>query len=854
MAPAPHPFSARSPVWPGAAADTRAGDARGCASGLSVERFELIPVAGDLAILRLLIGLDTALDMPTSASLRVSSPSRGERDFPARAGRLERRLATACGSSANGLLWRAAFGLPLALAGDPDATFDFREGAGRSLRLAAPRRRSVTGAPALGLASPRPAPRLTLGARQRLAAMATAVVVTTTSSPAVALADGATALPGPGASSTPAPASSPAASSAPAGAASTSPAVASTSPAGGAPASTAPPTTTPTSSATAPAVSSSSQPAASGSATVAATATAPVAPSPTPPVAGAPATAALPATPVTTSPGPAAPAQALTSSPASSGSGRRTGVRRLQTPGMPTEERVIAAAPARTHRSPLATDRPVRRLFATRGSRSAHRTSALRGCATVGTVRATIHPGALTGAPSSSPRKPTAAVGARLELADGRCATATRPGARAAGGGRGASGQTLGATLQILSARPGAAGPPRPADTGTPRARTTGRRHRVGAVHGRRAPGHRPRPLGPLTPLSNHPAIPAPGASSPATPVGTLTSSPAGFLAPVAWTGTVTPDPSLTGAVTDLSGLLANGNRPPSFLVPIYMQAGHRYGIPWPVLAAINAIESDYGRNLNTSSAGAIGWMQFEPSTWKRYGVAVDGHSVPNPYDPRDAIFSAARYLAAAGASRDLAGAIYAYNHAGWYVQEVLQRAAAIAQHAQYERATVRRGTFSVYFATGQRRRPTVAYRGGVLSHFDRLIAAANMVSAAQFAYLWGGGHEQPARFGPFDCSGTVSYVLQQAGYRVATSVSGDIGQWKFPTGPGRVTIFYNPTHTFMRIGNRFFGTSLSRPGGGAGWIDVNRLPADYLAQFAEVHVPRLGTDSFAAPRNPRAM
>jgi len=54
------------------------------------------------------------------------------------------------------------------------------------------------------------------------------------------------------------------------------------------------------------------------------------------------------------------------------------------------------------------------------------------------------------------------------------------------------------------------------------------------------------------------------------------------------------------------------------------------------VLAAINAIESDYGRDLNTSSAGASGWMQFEPSTWKQYGMAVDGHSVPNPYDPRD--------------------------------------------------------------------------------------------------------------------------------------------------------------------------------------------------------------------------
>ncbi len=331
-------------------------------------------------------------------------------------------------------------------------------------------------------------------------------------------------------------------------------------------------------------------------------------------------------------------------------------------------------------------------------------------------------------------------------------------------------------------------------------------------------------------------------------PVPTLSSAAPGFLGPRAWTGTVTADPSLTGAVRNLSGLLANGNRPPSFLIPIYMQAGRRYDIPWPVLAAINAIESDYGRDLNTSSAGALGWMQFEPSTWQQYGVAADGHSKPNPYDPRDAIFAAARYLKAAGGSQNIAKAVFAYNHAGWYVDEVMSRAQTIAHHVQYERARRnKRGTFSVYFATGVRRHPTVRYSGGLLSHYDRLIAAANMVSAANFPYLYGGGHEQPAVWGPFDCSGSVSFVMQQAGYKVPTTVSGDIPSWKFPAGPGRVTIFYNPVHTFMRIGNRYFGTSgFARPGGGAGWFDVNKLPAGYLATFREVHVPHLGVNSFA--------
>jgi cell wall-associated NlpC family hydrolase len=269
--------------------------------------------------------------------------------------------------------------------------------------------------------------------------------------------------------------------------------------------------------------------------------------------------------------------------------------------------------------------------------------------------------------------------------------------------------------------------------------------------------------------------------------------------------------------------------------------------VPWEVLAAINAIETDYGQNLNTSSAGAVGWMQFEPSTWAQYGMAVDGHSEPNPYDPRDAIFSAAKYLAAAGAREDVAKAVYSYNHAGWYVNEVMARAHAIATHAQYEKLSVTHGTYSVDLSTGVRKTPTVRYSSGVLSHFDRLIAAANMVSAANFPYLYGGGHEQPARFAPFDCSGSVSYVMQQAGYSVPTTVSGDIPMWKFPTGPGKVTIFYNSWHTFMRIGNRYFGTSgFARPGGGAGWFDVDKLPADYLAKFKEVHVPGLGVDSFA--------
>jgi hypothetical protein len=116
----------------------------------------------------------------------------------------------------------------------------------------------------------------------------------------------------------------------------------------------------------------------------------------------------------------------------------------------------------------------------------------------------------------------------------------------------------------------------------------------------------------------------------------------------------------------------------PPFLLPIYQAAGIEYNVPWQVLAAINEIETDYGRNLSVSSAGAVGWMQFLPSTWKEWGVDANGDGVADPYNPVDAIFTAARYLHAAGASSNISQAIFAYNHAAWYVQSVLLRAQLI--------------------------------------------------------------------------------------------------------------------------------------------------------------------------------
>src|SRR4051794_19833393 len=115
--------------------------------------------------------------------------------------------------------------------------------------------------------------------------------------------------------------------------------------------------------------------------------------------------------------------------------------------------------------------------------------------------------------------------------------------------------------------------------------------------------------------------------------------------------------------------------RVPPFLLSIYQAAGIQYGIPWQVLAGINEIETDYGRNLNVSTAGAVGWMQFLPSTWRQWGVDANNDGRKDPYNPVDAIFAAARYLKAAGGDTDIKKAIFAYNHADWYVQSVLLRA-----------------------------------------------------------------------------------------------------------------------------------------------------------------------------------
>jgi len=141
----------------------------------------------------------------------------------------------------------------------------------------------------------------------------------------------------------------------------------------------------------------------------------------------------------------------------------------------------------------------------------------------------------------------------------------------------------------------------------------------------------------------------------------------AGGAASAASSGQSAPDHP--GAVADI---------PPAYLV-LYQDAGQRFGVAWQILAGIGKVESDHGRNPNAyrpNYAGAVGPMQFLPPTFAEYAPAA-GLVDADILSAHDAIFAAAAMLVHNGAATNLYGAIFAYNHADWYVDMVLRQAAA---------------------------------------------------------------------------------------------------------------------------------------------------------------------------------
>src|SRR2546428_198137 len=112
--------------------------------------------------------------------------------------------------------------------------------------------------------------------------------------------------------------------------------------------------------------------------------------------------------------------------------------------------------------------------------------------------------------------------------------------------------------------------------------------------------------------------------------------------------------------------------RPANELLADFRRAELRFGVPWNVLAAVNLVESGFGRLRNDSVSGAQGPMQFLPATWHAYGLGGDVH------DPAGAILGAANYLHANGAPRNTWNALYRYNPSRLYVDAVLRFAREI--------------------------------------------------------------------------------------------------------------------------------------------------------------------------------
>jgi hypothetical protein len=279
---------------------------------------------------------------------------------------------------------------------------------------------------------------------------------------------------------------------------------------------------------------------------------------------------------------------------------------------------------------------------------------------------------------------------------------------------------------------------------------------------------------------------------------------------------------------------------PPQKLLPIYRAATEKYklGARGPsILAAINFVETNFGTNMGPSSAGAEGWMQFMPETWETYGVDANEDGVKDPSNPWDAIFAAARYLRASGAPGDWHGAIFAYNHAEWYVEEVMEAA------AKYDGDVV---------CTTVPSSPLGELPAGAP---QRIGYVARWIESKRIHYCWGGGHA--ARPGPdpgdycwnaagterihdpsltgLDCSGAVRWLLVLTGYDDPGPLSSGDFAGAYPSGPGRyVTIWSNAEHVFVTINGHGWGTSESNFAHGPGFAEHT------TAGFVASHPPGL--------------
>ncbi len=324
----------------------------------------------------------------------------------------------------------------------------------------------------------------------------------------------------------------------------------------------------------------------------------------------------------------------------------------------------------------------------------------------------------------------------------------------------------------------------------------------------------------------------------------------------------------------------------PAEYLRLYQAAARRYGLDWAMLAGIGRVECDHGRDPDPScthegavnGAGAGGPMQFLASTWATYGVDADGRAAADRWDPADAIYGAANYLRASGAPHDYRAAIYAYNHAGWYVEEVEEwaarysapPAAAGTTRADGEAVGEKTGAgegadhalegespTEVRFLAGERAVLSpgdghlALVPGGAPDTVQAMVVAGNELQELPYGP---GGHPDPRGAYEEDCSSTVNYVLYRSGVRPIAEIlkdnplAQDYVDWGAP-GPGRWVTIYATTepsdHVFiviagLRLDTSHNGTDVgpNRDENGPRWRILDHIPT--WAHWSVRHPPGL--------------
>jgi hypothetical protein len=357
------------------------------------------------------------------------------------------------------------------------------------------------------------------------------------------------------------------------------------------------------------------------------------------------------------------------------------------------------------------------------------------------------------------------------------------------------------------------------------------------------------------------------------------------FIAALAAAGGASLDAGAGGTANTEGGdmsAFARRDIPPRYL-RLYRDAAERYGLDWAILAGIGKVECDHGRDLDPScaregaenAAGAGGPMQFIASTWARYGVDGNGDRRANRWDPADAIFSAANYLAGSGAPQDYRRAIYAYNHAAWYVRQVESWAAryrssagpqsspadALAGQAAEGAGTdvlLRTETATpVWFVAGRRAMlaPTDGHVALIPAGVPRVVEAMLVAGNELQALAYGpGGHPDPRGAPEEDCSSSINFVLYRSGVRSIDEIlkdnplAQDYVRWGLP-GPGRWVTIYATTspsaHAFMtiagiRLDTSHDGTDVGPNGSedGPRWRILDHIPS--WAHWSVRHPPGL--------------